>query len=60
MFTTGRIVFSVIFLTAFAVFLIWAYVKDARLQRKYYKGTGYVLLVLVIIWLVFYAFVKFT
>lgn len=60
MFTTGRIVFSVIFITAFVVFLIWAYVKDARLQRKYYKGTGYVLLILVIIWLIFYAFVKFT
>lgn len=60
MFTTGRIIFSVLFLVAFAAFLIWAYVKDARLQRKYYKGTLWILAILVAIWLVFYTFVRLT
>ena len=60
MFTTGRIIFTLIFIAAFAAFLIWAYVKDARLQRKYYKGTGYILLILIGIWLLFFAFVKLT
>lgn len=58
MFTTGRIIFSVFFLVAFAIFLIWAYVKDARLQKKYYKGTGYILLILVVIWVTFYTFIR--
>ena len=60
MFTTGRIVFTLIFLAIFAAFLVWAYVKDARLQKKYYKGTGYIFLILTVIWLIFYAFVKLT
>lgn len=60
MFTTGRLIFTAIFIVAFVIFLIWAYVKDSRLQRKYYKGTGVILLILVAIWLAFYAFVKFT
>lgn len=60
MFTTGRIIFTLCFIAAFALFLIWAYVKDARRQKQYYKGTGYILLILVAIWLLFFAFVKLT
>lgn len=60
MFTTGRIIFTLCFIAAFAAYLIWAYVKDGRLQKKYFKGTGFILLILVLIWLVFYAFVKLT
>ncbi len=60
MFTTGRIIFALLFFAAFFGFLIWAYVKDARLQRKYYKGTGVILLILIGIWLAFYGFVKLT
>jgi hypothetical protein len=58
MFTTGRIIFTLCFLIAFAIYLIWAYVKDARLQKKYYKGTGYILLILLGIWIAFYTFVR--
>jgi len=60
MFTTGRIIFTLIFIVGFASYLIWAYRKDAKLQRKYFKGTGMILLILVAIWLAFYAFVRFT
>ncbi|HAW20403.1 MAG TPA: hypothetical protein DCX14_09490 [Flavobacteriales bacterium] len=60
MFTTGRIIFTLLFIAAFALFLVWAYLKDARLQRQYYKGAGYILLILIAIWLVFFAFVKLT
>jgi hypothetical protein len=60
MFTTGRMIFALCFMVAFIAYLIWAYVKDAGLQKKYYKGTGYILLILVVIWLIFYAFVKIT
>lgn len=60
MFTTGRIIFALIFFSAFITYLIWAYAKDARLQRKYYKGAGFILLILIGIWLAFYGFVKLT
>ncbi|MBT3647638.1 MAG: hypothetical protein HN542_05285 [Flavobacteriales bacterium] len=60
MFTTGRIIFAVFFLVAFAAFLIWAYVKDARLQKQYFKGTGYIFLILTALWFIFYFFVKLT
>ena len=60
MFTTGRIIFASIFGLAFIVYLIWAYRKDAMLSKNYYKGAGYILLILIAIWLLFYGFVKFT
>jgi hypothetical protein len=60
MFTPGRIVFASLFAVAFISYLVWAYAKDARLSKNYYKGTGYILLILIIIWCAFYAFVKFT
>lgn len=60
MFTTGRIIFASLFGLAFIGYLIWAYTKDARLSKSYYKGTGYILLILIGIWLAFYAFVRLT
>jgi hypothetical protein len=60
MFTTGRIIFTLCFIAAFAAYLIWAYVKDAQLQKRYYKGAGYILLILIGIWLAFFMFVKLT
>ena len=60
MFTPGRIIFASIFAAAFVAYLIWAYAKDARLSKKYYRGAGYILLILIAIWLAFYGFVKLT
>ena len=60
MFTTGRIIFASLFAIAFIAYLIWAYRKDAQLSKKYYKGAGYILLILIGIWLAFYTFVKLT
>lgn len=60
MFTTGRIIFALCFFAAFIAYLIWAYVKDSKLQRKYYKGAGLILLILIGIWFAFYTFVKLT
>ena len=60
MFTPGRIVFTAVFMLAFAIYLVWAYRKDAMLQKKYYRGTLYILLILIAIWIAFYTFVKLT
>jgi ABC-type nickel/cobalt efflux system permease component RcnA len=60
MFTPGRIIFASLFAAAFVGYLIWAYAKDAKLSKKYFKGAGFILLILVVIWLLFYTFVKLT
>lgn len=60
MFTPGRIIFASLFAAAFVGYLIWAYSKDAKLSKKYYKGAGFILLILIAIWLLFYTFVKLT
>lgn len=58
MFTTGRLVFAAIFLSAFAVAMFFAYRTDARKQRNYYRGVATIFLTLLGIWLAFYAAVK--
>jgi len=60
MFTTGRIIFALVFALSFIGYLIWAYGKDAKLSKKYYKGSGIILLILIGIWLLFFGFVRLT
>ncbi len=38
MFTTGRIIFSVFFIVAFTIAMFFAYVKDKKHQKYYYKN----------------------
>lgn len=40
MFTTGRIVFSVLFVIAFVLVMVFSYKKDAKNNEKYYKNTA--------------------
>jgi hypothetical protein len=44
MFSQGQLVFAVLFTICFSIILFVAYKKDARLHRKYYKGSAWVLL----------------
>ncbi|WP_166385780.1 MULTISPECIES: hypothetical protein [unclassified Polaribacter] len=39
-FTTGRIVFMILFLIAFVALMIYSYKKDIKNHQRYYKGTG--------------------
>ncbi|MEG9328516.1 hypothetical protein SAMN04488034_10491 [Salinimicrobium catena] len=43
MFTTGQLIFAILFFIAFVVVIFYSYRKDLKLHRKYYKGTLYVL-----------------
>lgn len=43
-FTTGQIVFAVLFFIAFVVIITISYRKDLKLHQKYYTGTFYILL----------------
>ncbi|WP_417885697.1 hypothetical protein [Zunongwangia sp.] len=44
MFSTGQLIFAVLFFIAFVSVIIFTYRKDAKLHRKYYKGSFFVLL----------------
>ncbi|MEN8858550.1 MAG: hypothetical protein ABF260_10880 [Flavobacteriaceae bacterium] len=40
MFTTGRIIFAVIFIIAFIIFMVISYKKDAKNHEAYYKNAA--------------------
>ena len=44
MFSQGQITFGILFAIAFIVALIFAYRKDLKLHKKYYKGSIWVLI----------------
>ena len=44
MFSQGQLVFALLFTISFSILLFIAYKKDAKLHRKYYKGSAWVLL----------------
>ena len=44
MFTTGQLVFGLLFFIAFATVNVFQYRKDLKLHKKYYKGTIWILL----------------
>ena len=44
MFSQGQLVFAFLFTIFFSVVLFLAYKKDAKLHRKYYKGSAWGLL----------------
>ncbi len=42
MFSTGQIIFAVLFAITFSVFIILSYKKDKKLHSKNYKGVQWV------------------
>ncbi|TXK73555.1 hypothetical protein FT993_04370 [Mesonia sp. HuA40] len=44
MFTQGQIIFTLFFIVAFALLLLYSYRKDLKLHQKYYKRSWLVLL----------------
>ncbi|RDI06987.1 hypothetical protein DEU42_11386 [Flavobacterium sp. AG291] len=44
MFTTGQLVFAVLFFIAFVITMVVMYRKDLITHKKYYKGTYKILL----------------
>nr|WP_026450661.1 hypothetical protein [Aequorivita capsosiphonis] len=43
MFSTGQLVFAIIFFVAFIIVMIISYRGDKKLHKKYYKGSLWVL-----------------
>ncbi len=44
MFSTGQLVFAILFVVAFTIFMVISYRKDIKLHRKNYKGSIWVLI----------------
>jgi len=44
MFSTGQIIFAIIFAISFIVFIVFSYRKDAKLHKLHYKGSLWVLI----------------
>ncbi|OUR96075.1 hypothetical protein A9Q86_16480 [Flavobacteriales bacterium 33_180_T64] len=44
MFTNGQLIFGILFAVVFAIVILFAYRKDLKLHRKYYKGSVWVLI----------------
>ncbi|WP_178983839.1 hypothetical protein [Winogradskyella helgolandensis] len=44
MFSTGQLIFGILFFIAFAIVIAFQYRKDLQLHKKYYKGTVWVLI----------------
>jgi hypothetical protein len=43
MFSKGQIIFGILFAIAFTIVLIYAYRKDIKLHKRYFKGSSWVL-----------------
>ncbi|MDN3493483.1 hypothetical protein QMA06_12185 [Winogradskyella sp. APC 3343] len=44
MFTTGQLIFGILFFIAFVIIIGYQYRKDLHLHKRYYKGTVWVLI----------------
>ncbi|WP_296385482.1 hypothetical protein [Winogradskyella sp.] len=44
MFSTGQLIFGLLFFIAFAIVIAYQYRKDLKLHKRYYKGTVWVLI----------------
>jgi len=55
MFSSGQLIFAVLFFIAFVIITVFSYKKDKALHKRYYKGSIWVL----VGFLVFVAFLFF-
>lgn len=58
MFSTGQLVFGILFFLVFVVIMIYSYRKDLKLHRNYYRGSIWVL-VAFIAFILFLSAVKY-
>ncbi|MCA0133715.1 hypothetical protein LBU54_14050 [Winogradskyella sp. D23] len=44
MFSTGQLIFGILFFIAFVIVIAYQYRKDLPLHKRYYKGTVWILI----------------
>ncbi len=58
MFSTGQLIFAVLFFVAFVLVMVFTYKKDRLWHRKNYKGVQWVLITFVI-FIIFLLLIKY-
>jgi hypothetical protein len=58
MFTPGRIAFIIVFVTAFAIMLIWAYRRESALNKVQFVKVYRILLAMLLIFLTLFLVVR--
>lgn len=58
-FTTGRIIFIIFFVIAFAALMIYSYRKDIKNHERYYKGAGKKVLIYSTLVIVIFVAIRF-
>ncbi|MAY23248.1 MAG: hypothetical protein CMC74_10750 [Flavobacteriaceae bacterium] len=43
MFSTGQLIFAILFILSFVALMIFSYRKDKKLHRKHFKGSFWIL-----------------
>lgn len=59
MFSTGQLIFALLFFLTFVGVMIWSYRKDLKLHQKYYKNSYWVLVGLIVFFSLIYALKAF-
>lgn len=58
MFTTGRIIFTIIFLIGFILLMTWSYIKDKKINSVYFPNSYKILAYIVLVLGLLFLFVK--
>jgi hypothetical protein len=59
MFTTGRIIFTLVFIVLFIAGMIYAYRKDMKQVRKWFPKPYLVLVGIIVIYLIYFLIARF-
>jgi len=51
--SSGQVTFAVFFLVVFVIGMVWAYAKDRKKQRTYFKGSVFVLADVIVMFMIF-------
>jgi hypothetical membrane protein len=57
-FSKGQIAFAIFFIVVFIAGMIWAYRKDYEKNKKYFKGTSLVIITIIIVYALFWLFIR--
>ena len=58
MFTTGNLIFTLVFFVVFVIGMIWSYKKDSFSNKIHFKGASKTILVIAILLLALFLIVK--
>ncbi len=58
MLTTGKLIFTAVFIVIFVVAMFWSYKKDSFTDKTHFKGASKVLFIVILVLFALFLFVK--